>query len=198
MFKYLVPSVYKRILFHVRRSKVSYVVNGNWMVTEVFILYMHASVLRSEAEASAVRNRSRLNQVVLSSGIYREPVQTSAVNICSVSPVHVLSFLCWKLNKSLEVSFVTRRASLKPRAQFFALILDHHIQAAHELREFGFTRIISLDVFLGRAVKNLQLNGGSFESKHNYLYLSWHVSAFALSHLQFTRYVNEETIQCES
>jgi len=42
MFKYLVPNVYKRILFHVHRSTVSYVVNGNWMVTEVFILYTYA------------------------------------------------------------------------------------------------------------------------------------------------------------
>lgn len=58
---------------------VSYIVNGNWMVTEVFILYMHASLLRIEAEASAIRNRSPLNQVVQSSGIYREPVQISAV-----------------------------------------------------------------------------------------------------------------------
>jgi len=55
------------------------------------------------------------------------------------------------------VSFVTPRASLKLRAQFFALILDHHIQAAHELRESGFTRIISLDEFSSRAVKNLHL-----------------------------------------
>ena len=32
-----------------------------------------------------------------------------------------------------------------------------------------------------------------------YLYLSWrHVSAFALGHLQVTRYMTEETIQCES
>jgi len=38
----------------------------------------------------------------------------------------------------------------------------------------------------------LQLKGGSFESKHNYLvlfiYLSWHVSALALGHLQVIRY----------
>jgi hypothetical protein len=103
---------------------------------------MHASVLRIEAEPSAIRNRSPLNQVVQSSGIYREPVQISAVTSVRFSPVHVLSLLCRKLNKSLEVSFLTRRVSLELRAQFFALILDHHIQAAHELREFGFTRII--------------------------------------------------------
>jgi len=89
MFKYLVPNVYKRTLFHVHRSMVSYVVNGNYMVTEVFILYMHASVLTIEAEASAVRNGSPLNQVVLSSGIYREPVQTSGV-----TSVQFLLYMC--------------------------------------------------------------------------------------------------------
>ena len=32
-----------------------------------------------------------------------------------------------------------------------------------------------------------------------YLYLSLrHVSAFALGHLQVTKYINEETLQCES
>jgi hypothetical protein len=67
MFKYFVPNVYIRIIFYVQRPMVSYVVNGNWMLTEVFILYMHVSVLGIEAEASAIPNRSPLNQVVQSS-----------------------------------------------------------------------------------------------------------------------------------
>lgn len=37
------------------------------------------------------------------------------------------------------------------------LRLDHHIHAAHELREFRFTIVISLDAFSSRAVKNLHL-----------------------------------------
>ena len=65
------------------------------MVTEVFILYVHASVLTIEAEASAIRNRSPLNQVVLSSGIYRETVQTSAV-----TSVQFLLYMCCR--SSLE------------------------------------------------------------------------------------------------
>jgi hypothetical protein len=58
-------------------------------VTGVFILDMHASVLTIEAEASAIRNRSALNQVVLSIGIYREPAQTSAV-----TSVQFLLYMC--------------------------------------------------------------------------------------------------------
>ena len=47
------------------------------------------------------------------------------------------------------------------------------------------------------------LNRGSFDSKQLfyvvYLYLSLqHVSALALGHLQVTRYITEETVQCES
>ena len=58
-------------------------------VTGVFILDMHASVPTIEAEASAIRNRSALNQVVLSIGIYREPAQTSAA-----TSVQFLLYMC--------------------------------------------------------------------------------------------------------
>jgi len=58
--------------------------------------------------------------------------------------------------------------------------------------------------FKEKSASNIKLLNKGFLSQNTtilccYLYLSRrHVSAFALGHLQVTRYIIEETVQCES